>query len=81
MNKILRVLALVGVVSLAAIPPVVSDDTSLCTWKCFRPDRQPRVVEVYGYFSYEDCCSGENTVCPPDSTLIYATWGDPQQYC
>jgi hypothetical protein len=70
MKKIFRLLALVGIVSLAAIPPAMSDTLGRCSYSCvsFNPFQR----QNYSYnATYQQCC-GQNRdeLCDPGMAAI-----------
>jgi len=70
MNKILRLLALVGVVFSAAIPPAMSQTLGRCSYSCFNGDPSQR--QSYSYSAtYLQCCGQDrSTLCDPGFTAV-----------
>jgi len=70
MKKIVRLLALVGVASFAALPAATSDTLGRCSYSCF--SRNPPQRQDYSYqATYLQCCGQDRTtLCDPGSTAI-----------
>jgi hypothetical protein len=70
MDKIVRLLALVGVVSSAAMSPAISQILGRCSYSC--SNGNPSERQSYSYSAtYQQCCSQDrSTLCDPGWTAI-----------
>lgn len=71
--KILRLLALVGVVS-AAVSPAMSQTSGTCSYSCFRLN--PPGQKNYSFSAtYQQCCDADwSTFCPPGWSAVGVTY-------
>jgi len=70
MKKIVRLLALVGIASLAALPAATSDTLGWCSYSCI--SRNPPQRQEYRYqATYQQCCGQDRaTLCDPGMSAI-----------
>lgn len=64
MKKIVRLLALVGIVSFAAIPPAMSNTQGWCSYTCVRFNPFDSQQALYPT-TYGECCQNLEELCPP----------------
>ena len=79
MQNVVRILSLTAALALAAMPAAPLETMSTCRYRCCTIN--PFQCQSYSFSSTWSACCGTGTHCPPGSSQLGLSWGEPAQKC